>query len=658
MLKRERLVYHRQVAEALERLFLEQADEQAGLLAYHWERAGEPEKAVVYLLRAGEQTRLAYANEEAIDYYRRALTLMDEFVPDARLTALSGLGKAYFCSGKIADADKSLREAIALGQAVGLASRELVRIYWWLGEVLFWQGQYDEILRLAEKGLMLLGEDTGSIEAALMNHNLAVAHYVMDDQGMAHKYMLRSAQLVQDLPYVEELRPIYTNVSHLALIPDKNVGETARWLSIYEDQARRHHDLRALGEVREQTGSLLHAQGELGQAISEYEQSIALFERIGDGRLVAMLMARLSTVYLALGALPEEERCVHQVIEIAETSGIPANRMLVRGLAGRLFLCRGRFEEASHALQEAIRLASERYAWSLAGRWSRYLARAYLALGGRQRAREQLQTSAVLADDGVFTAPHLSLFEVLSLLEQASETRADFDVLCNQLREQHAQILASRYARFVGWRLELAEVEMDLSGQIHDLPLQSPDWIWVDPYGDCSHTASGGLEICAANGRDMWHINWSAPRMLRQISGDFCLQTVCVPAMDDSPAIAGLLLWQDEKNYLRLDRGAFGEHEIAFLGCLDNEDVAIGRGWLREGSERIFLRLERIGNRISAFCSADGEQWYTVGYVAFPVDDPIQVGLHAIGNIDHTVYHDAYPEGTAIRFESFQMWRS
>jgi regulation of enolase protein 1 (concanavalin A-like superfamily) len=155
----------------------------------------------------------------------------------------------------------------------------------------------------------------------------------------------------------------------------------------------------------------------------------------------------------------------------------------------------------------------------------------------------------------------------------------------------------------------------------------------------------------------MWHINWSAPRMLRQISGDFCLQTVCVPAMDDSPAIGGLLLWQDEKNYLRLDRGAFGEREIAFLGCLDNEDVAIGRGWLREGSERIFLRLERIGNRISAFCSADGEQWYTVGYVAFPVDDPIQVGLHAIGNIDRTIYRDAYPDGTAIRFESFQMWQ-
>jgi hypothetical protein len=31
--------------------------------------------------------------------------------------------------------------------------------------------------------------------------------------------------------------------------------------------------------------------------------------------------------------------------------------------------------------------------------------------------------------------------------------------------------------------------------------------------------------------------------------------------------------------------------------------------------------------------------------------------VHAIGKIDRAVYRGAYPGGTAIRFESFQMWR-
>ncbi|MBI1926353.1 hypothetical protein HYR99_19175 [Candidatus Poribacteria bacterium] len=31
---------------------------------------------------------------------------------------------------------------------------------------------------------------------------------------------------------------------------------------------------------------------------------------------------------------------------------------------------------------------------------------------------------------------------------------------------------------------------------------------------------------------------------------------------------------------------------------------------------------------------------------------PVEVGLHAIGAIDRTIYHVAFPEGTAIRFEA------
>jgi hypothetical protein len=66
--------------------------------------------------------------------------------------------------------------------------------------------------------------------------------------------------------------------------------------------------------------------------------------------------------------------------------------------------------------------------------------------------------------------------------------------------------------------------------------------------------------------------------------------------------------------------------------------------------------LERVGERVNAFCSADGDIWLTVGHVEFPVEDPVQVGMHAIGNIDRTVYRGTYPDGTAIRFEEFQWW--
>ena len=131
-------------------------------------------------------------------------------------------------------------------------------------------------------------------------------------------------------------------------------------------------------------------------------------------------------------------------------------------------------------------------------------------------------------------------------------------------------------------------------------------------------------------------------------------QTIYLPTLDDRPAIGGLLLWKDPENYIRLEGGSLGKNEINFVGCVADSDITIGRG--RLSSDRIVLRLERRGSRVNALCSADVKEWFTAGSVEFPVEGPVEIGLHAIGGIDRLVYPDAYPDGTAIRFESFELW--
>src|SRR5207249_1215835 len=149
-------------------------------------------------------------------------------------------------------------------------------------------------------------------------------------------------------------------------------------------------------------------------------------------------------------------------------------------------------------------------------------------------------------------------------------------------------------------------------------------------------------------------LNLSAPRLLRPTSQEFAVQTVCARVLADRAAIGGILIWKERQNFLRLDRGTRGEHEISFTGCLENRDLVLGRG--RLPAERVFLRLERLGDRVNALCSAEGQSWFTVGHVEFPSVDPVEVGLFAVGSIDRMIYPGAYPEGTAIHFESFQLW--
>ena len=76
LLRRARCVLHRRVAEALETLYSDRVEENLGLLAHHWEQAGDTDRAIAYLRRAGEQAAARYANAEAVAYFSRALDLL------------------------------------------------------------------------------------------------------------------------------------------------------------------------------------------------------------------------------------------------------------------------------------------------------------------------------------------------------------------------------------------------------------------------------------------------------------------------------------------------------------------------------------------------------------------------------------------------------
>jgi adenylate cyclase len=637
ILRRRRTGFHQQVAEAMEALYVEGLEEYYEQLAYHYERSGADEKAIEYLLKAGEKARRAYLNEAAIGYFQRALERLDKTgmggpLGEWRLEALKGLGQIHHGIGRVREAEAYFRQAIVVGKEISLAPQELVRLYWWLGDSLFWQSRYAETGPIAEEGLALLGDDTESVGAALMNQHLGRHH--------------RNAEFIERLPYSEELRPAYGLIAGAYAFGDKNLEEATRWIQALERQARQHHDLRALGgNYFNMARAVLGASGDLRGAISRYQAGLEVLDRIGDTKHASWCVIQCGVAYLALGDIQNAEAYTKRGLEGIERVGMRRDIAFSQTILGTLALCRGAWEEAADALEKA-------------GAWSQTqatTARVYLARGERQQALSHLQEALGIQyphvrDGGAANVCAL----ILGGLEEAYEDPEAYRAFCQRFREEHADVDSSP---FVQWYLEPTEPSSEFPHQTRDefTPPLPSKWIWHDPFDDCSLTLENGLEIQAANGRDLWFTNWSAPRLLQPISDGFAVQTGCLPAWEEKPAIGGLLLWKDEQNYLRLERGTRGKHEISFQGCLANQDVIIGRG--RLPVERVFLRLERLGPRVNALCSADGTEWFTVGHVEFPVEDPLEVGLHAIGMIDRTIYPGAYPEGTAIRFESFQLSR-
>jgi class 3 adenylate cyclase len=106
----ERRERHARVAEFFEESTAE-LGEAAAALARHWRAAGEPERAVGYLIRAGEQAERGWAKDQAAILYKEALDLVPES-DDTRLGDVRRrLALARAAAVHIPDARQLIRES-------------------------------------------------------------------------------------------------------------------------------------------------------------------------------------------------------------------------------------------------------------------------------------------------------------------------------------------------------------------------------------------------------------------------------------------------------------------------------------------------------------------------------------------------------------------
>ncbi len=105
LLKVDRRSLHHAVGQTLEGLYAERLDEIAATLALHFERAEEYEKAVRYLVRAGEVAARAYAVDEAIELFGHALELAPaSFSEDDLIHIYSQYGRVLELAGRFDEA--------------------------------------------------------------------------------------------------------------------------------------------------------------------------------------------------------------------------------------------------------------------------------------------------------------------------------------------------------------------------------------------------------------------------------------------------------------------------------------------------------------------------------------------------------------------------
>jgi class 3 adenylate cyclase/tetratricopeptide (TPR) repeat protein len=135
LLERRRRRYHAAAGEGLERLYADSLDEVVELLAHHFGRSAEDEKAVDYAIRAAEKAQRRWANAEALALFESALARLDA-MPETdanrqrRIDAVVKQAEVMFALGRHAEHVSALERIRELVDATADAPRRAAWYYW------------------------------------------------------------------------------------------------------------------------------------------------------------------------------------------------------------------------------------------------------------------------------------------------------------------------------------------------------------------------------------------------------------------------------------------------------------------------------------------------------------------------------------------------
>src|SRR5205823_4927822 len=141
---------HAAVARYVEDAVGERTTAVAWILAHHWREAGEPARAVDYLLQAAIQSRARWAKQEALDLYGEALELLGD-TDDERSTHVQ-LVRALALV-ELSDFGAGARELDEL--LPSLHGRQEMEALFGRARAAFWLADTDSTLRTAERAIEL-----------------------------------------------------------------------------------------------------------------------------------------------------------------------------------------------------------------------------------------------------------------------------------------------------------------------------------------------------------------------------------------------------------------------------------------------------------------------------------------------------------------------
>jgi class 3 adenylate cyclase/predicted ATPase len=413
LLRGRRRELHRRTGEALEALFADRIDELSPILAHHFERAQVLDKALKYLTMAGHRAAAAYANEQAIELFTRALVLTGDRV--RRFELLSARAGVYDLLARREEQRADAEELLELADDDARNRLEALRhlIAYHLAT------DYNPAAELLEEALRLARESGQRIAEAHALRQSAELHFIQYAYARAAEALEEAAAIFEETG----LKGAQAHSLALLVRAVAPAGETKRTQQAAAAAlrlAREIGDPRIEAEALRLTSIAQLEAGDFQDARLNAEQALQAARELGDRQSEVWALNTLGIAHRRLGDDRAAAECFRTITEKSAAIGFELGWRYGAMNLMELWESLGRYEDNLQWLEESLPAVRARGDVHNEG-YVRY-ARGYRAwrwLGAYEAAIATVQEAVDLTDAGSWHPPRVMYRNALAFLYSA-----------------------------------------------------------------------------------------------------------------------------------------------------------------------------------------------------------------------------------------------
>lgn len=363
MLYARRRELHGRIGEYLEQRYADDLDDYCGLLAHHYRLSDRRDKAIDYLLLAGQSAQAVYANDEAIQSFTWALEALAGDDADARAWALrDALGDVFATVGRY---DEALAQHAAILAAPGLVPDAAWRAHRKRGNVLERQGQYDAALDALEQAMAVVRAGAPGISPlalSMINADIGLVHKRRGEFDLAIAACEAGLSAVQDDPNSFDDEKTEARLhSELGGIYGMR-GDYARARTHFERSLALRtlvDDLPGMAASHNNLGYLWQLQSEYERAIAQYRVAEDIARKMNLRHFVIFAVGNMAYALMSLGQYAEAEQRCNDVLAIATETRAQYNIAQSHDMLGLITYYKGDITAALEHYTQALQIHRE-----------------------------------------------------------------------------------------------------------------------------------------------------------------------------------------------------------------------------------------------------------------------------------------------------------